>query len=259
MNKLPCSVLTRTYASTLKPRLIMPVTIAPGPPPSRQHPSTTTPQNQTSSFSTTQQYELNRNYIANTNQQHETSYILTLLTDAHTHTSMTGLRNQYFPPKLNKLAAHLTLFHALPGSKLHSHILPQLDSLTSSKAASSTYHASPIEATGPFRMNHGIGISVSERSGQSKAIYQDLVAAWKPFLSKQDLGDGHGGGLKLHFTIMNKADSEEHVRASFDEVKRNFKPVHGMVEGLVLYRYDHGFWRQEQVFRFQHESHAETK
>jgi len=76
-----------------------------------------------------------------TGQDDEEKYILTLLTSHDLHKRMvsylpydarvctvwstyayylwllqTEIRSKYFPKKLNKLAAHLTLFHALPGS-----------------------------------------------------------------------------------------------------------------------------------------------
>ncbi|KAH9810903.1 2'-5' RNA ligase superfamily [Teratosphaeria destructans] len=47
-------------------------------------------------------------------------YVLTLQTNKPHHHRMTQLRDKYFPETINKLEAHLTLFHALPGSKLES-------------------------------------------------------------------------------------------------------------------------------------------
>jgi hypothetical protein len=54
----------------------------------------------------------------------EKVYVLTLLTGKAHHTRMTDVRTKYFPENLNKLDAHLTLFHALPASKLESLVIP---------------------------------------------------------------------------------------------------------------------------------------
>jgi pyruvate/oxaloacetate carboxyltransferase len=43
--------------------------------------------------------------------------ILTLALDATSQAYFNDLRQQYFPPKVNYLAAHLTLFHHLPGGE----------------------------------------------------------------------------------------------------------------------------------------------
>ncbi len=45
-------------------------------------------------------------------------YVLTLRTDVEHHAHIAALRTRYFPPKLNKITSHVTLFHALPHSKL---------------------------------------------------------------------------------------------------------------------------------------------
>ncbi|WP_460504174.1 2'-5' RNA ligase family protein, partial [Hymenobacter agri] len=43
--------------------------------------------------------------------------ILTLALDAASQAYFNDLRTQHFPPKINYLAAHLTLFHHLPGTE----------------------------------------------------------------------------------------------------------------------------------------------
>ena len=44
--------------------------------------------------------------------------ILTLTLDEATQAYFNDLRRQHFPPNINYLAAHLTLFHHLPGADL---------------------------------------------------------------------------------------------------------------------------------------------
>ncbi len=49
-----------------------------------------------------------------------TPLILTLALDDAAQTYFNALRREHFPPKINHLEAHLTLFHHLPGSELEA-------------------------------------------------------------------------------------------------------------------------------------------
>jgi len=171
----------------------------------------------------------------------EQLYVLTFLTSAHHHATMTQLRKEYFPPRINKLDAHLTLFHALPGSKLTSTILPSLSSIASKTSPFS------ILADKPFRLKSGIAIGVSKSQGSedAKVVHRQLQAQWKEFLSQQD-----AGGFRAHYTIMNKVDDEEFIGKAFQEVVEKFKGNEGMVNGLSLYRYDRGYWKHIEDFKF---------
>jgi len=157
---------------------------------------------------------------------------------------MTELRNRYFPKRINKLAAHLTLFHALPGSRLESDILPVLRDVASQTSKFS------ILADKPFRLKKGIAVSVSAQEGGSrgKEIHHALQAPWikGAFLSDQD-----ASGCRLHYTLMNKVDDEAEVAKAYGELNRDWQPDLGTAEGLALWRYDRGFWRWERKFDFQ--------
>ncbi|KAF2215383.1 hypothetical protein CERZMDRAFT_35478 [Cercospora zeae-maydis SCOH1-5] len=188
-------------------------------------------------------------------EEPEPVYVLTLLTTKPLHTRMTALRTHYFPRKINKLAAHLTLFHALPQSQLHEKIIPTLMQITQ------TTPPFRIEVTEPFRLKKGFAISVSRENGgeQARAIHQRLQEAWKEeggggggegWLSEQDAA---GGGGRVHYTLMNKVDDEEEVAKAFEELKGFWKGDGGRAEGLALWRYDRGFWRWEQKFLFRGE------
>ncbi|EME45228.1 hypothetical protein DOTSEDRAFT_71066 [Dothistroma septosporum NZE10] len=156
---------------------------------------------------------------------------------------MTSLRNQYFPKRINKLAAHLTLFHALPESKLTGSIIPLIKTVASSIAPFK------LRADEPFRMKKGFAISVSTQIGgrQAKQIHQQLQQPWKDegFLSVQD-----AGGCRLHYTLMNKVDGETEVAKAFVDVVERWKGDEGVAEGLGLWKYERGFWRWERKFEF---------
>lgn len=177
--------------------------------------------------------------------ENEAVYILTLMTDQAHHERMTALRKRYFPPKLNKLDAHLTLFHALPESKLEGSIIPTIQHVASQTTPFS------VTAKTPGQLGkHGIGIFVPRNSGgdQVREVHSALQESWKRdgWLSTQD-----SGGMKAHYTIMNKVDDESEVQKAFGEVKKAFRADEGLAEGLGLWRYDRGWWRWVQGFYFR--------
>ena len=46
--------------------------------------------------------------------------IMTALFDPHSSDTLEGLRRRYFPAALNRVPAHATLFHHLPGADLRA-------------------------------------------------------------------------------------------------------------------------------------------
>ncbi|KAK5682696.1 hypothetical protein LTS10_005826 [Elasticomyces elasticus] len=170
-------------------------------------------------------------------------YIVTLLTDKPHHDRMTNWRTQYFPKRINKLDAHLTFFHALPGSKLESSIIPVLQDVAAQTSPFS------VRATKPFRLKHGIALSVAKTQGsqQAQGVHRALQQAWLKdgFLSEQDRG-----GCHVHYTIMNKVDDDAEVAKAMEEVQNTFQSDVGTAEGLGLWRYDRGWWRWERRFDF---------
>lgn len=171
-------------------------------------------------------------------------YVLTLLTDRAHNDRMTALRIKYFPKHLNKLDAHLTLFHALPGSKLESSILPLLEDVA---ARTSPFR---VRADVPFRMKKGFAVGIAEGEGgvQGKRLHGVIQGPWKKegWLSTQD-----AGGCRLHYTLMNKVDDGGAVEVAYGELLEQFKGDAGMVEGLALWRYDRGFWKWDRKFAFK--------
>lgn len=154
---------------------------------------------------------------------------------------MTKMREKYFPPRLNRLEAHVTLFHALPESQLEQTIKPVLAEVSKSTAPF------PISAAKPFRLSKGIAIGVPKFKGgdDAREVHGRLKESWKDFLSRQD-----AGGLAAHYTIMNKVDDEAVVQKALSEVEGQWSGCKGTVEGLSLFRYDRGNWVHVQDFHF---------
>jgi len=147
---------------------------------------------------------------------------------------MTALRTQYFPPTLSKLDAHIALFRALPGSHLPT-ITTDIQNLVASQ------HPFPIKATKPFQLGHGVAIHV--HAPEAGEIHERLREKWAGFLSKQDQS------FRAHYTVQNKVEKDNAER-TLQEVRGTFRGEEGGLGGLVLYRYDRGFWRDEREFEF---------
>ena len=189
---------------------------------------------------TAENYERNPDHKPNTTSSTtEETYILALRTDPSHHKALTALRDQYFPPKINKLAAHIALFRALPGSRLEQ-IVSDVAAITSSIAPFAI-------ATGkPFRLAHGVGIEAyTTPQAAVREIWEELKRRWSDFLSKQDLGN-----FRAHYTIQNKVEDEQKVKECMERVKNEFHGSQGTVDGLVLYKYDRGWWKKERCFPF---------
>lgn len=75
-------------------------------------------------------------------------------TDEAHHEAVTALPNRYFPPKLNKLSAHIALFRALPGSELAAIEAAIQD------AVCQRYPFS-ISTGQAFLLSHGVGLEVN--------------------------------------------------------------------------------------------------
>ena len=213
----------------------------------------------------------------------QTSYVLTLLTDpAHNH-CMNSLRKTYFPPQLNKIPAHITLFHALPGSKLESDVLPGIKQIAS---RTPPYR---VRATNPFRLSHGAGIKVTDdidhandsKRGRNmtRIIHAELRKKWGEWLSEQD-----STPPRFHYTVMNKVNNERVIEQALEQLNKSFQrgedvsggkfdhsgknngqqdgegegghhheKLHlvGEVQGLILWRYERGgHWTDPEHFEF---------
>lgn len=164
------------------------------------------------------------------------TYILALNTDKAHQEAMTALRNQYFPPKLNKTSAQIALFRGLPGSELPS-IVSAIQDVVSHQ------HPFPIATGKAVRHTRGVGLEVHVAPAQD--IFQTLKARWQGFLREQDKS------FRPLYVIQNKVEDEKLVQKTFEEVQRNFAGSTGTVTGLKLYVYNGGHWVFQRYYLFQ--------
>ena len=145
------------------------------------------------------------------------------------------MRRAHFPAERNHLAAHLTMFHALP---------PSLESEARHRLGEAARNPPPrAEIAG--LMNLGGGVAYRVVSDDLDAIRADLVDAFRGSLSAQD-----GQGWRPHVTIQNKVPVKV-ARALLDELQRGFAPRPLAIRGLGLHRYLGGPWEGVAKFSFR--------
>jgi hypothetical protein len=163
--------------------------------------------------------------------------ILTLTLDEASQAFFDAQRKKYFPPKINYLGAHLTLFHALPGAEERA-ICDYL-----AEVAASQPTTLPLNVTGLKFMGRGVMYTLS--NAELPALHRRLQQQWQPWLSAQDQQ-----GLRPHITVQNKVDPAV-ARALLLELESGFQPFTVQGTGLALWAYRGGPWEQRQVFPFE--------
>lgn len=145
-------------------------------------------------------------------------------------------RRRYFPPKINYLRAHLTLFHALPGAEENS-ISQHL-----AEVAAAQPGPLPLQVTGLKFMGRGVMYTLT--NPDLPALHRGLQRQWQAWLSAQDQQ-----GLRAHITVQNKVDPAV-ARALHEELAAGFQPFEAQGTGLALWAYKGGPWELRQRFPF---------
>lgn len=182
---------------------------------------------------------------ATTTTHDQPVYVLTLTTTPSLTDPLTALRRSHFPRRLpgHQHPAHLTLFHALPGSELHA-----VTSALAELCAAQREGALALATGEAFRMRRGVGISVAGGGGKKAAVrlHAELQRRWWAFLSPQDRRP-----WRPHWTVQNKAAGEAAVDAAMEDVRDGFRGAEGLATGCALWRYEEdGGWAFEREFDF---------
>lgn len=162
--------------------------------------------------------------------------ILTLTLDAASQAFFDEQRKRYFPPKINYLSAHLTLFHALPGAE-EAAITADLEG-----AAAAQPGPLPLRTTGLKFMGRGVLYALD--NPDLPALHRRLQQQWQPWLTAQD-----AQGLRPHITVQNKVDPTV-ARALLAELSAGFEPFAVAGTGLALWAYRGGPWERRRLFPF---------
>ena len=157
--------------------------------------------------------------------------ILTLTLDAASQAFFDEQRRLHFPPERNYLAAHLTLFHALPGEH---------------EAAIAAYLAGQAAATPALPLAvaglkfSGRGVMYSLENPALRPLHRRWQQHWQPWLTPQDQQ-----GLHPHITVQNKVEPAV-ARALHTELAAAFQPFEVLGMGLALWAYLGGPWQLRQ-------------
>ena len=163
--------------------------------------------------------------------------IVTLQMDVEAAARFTRLRRAYFPAHRNWLAAHVTLFHALPVASIDK-VLADCAELAGATAA--------------FRMQVdrvlflGRGVAYGLSSTEGVRLRGTLANRWDALLGRQD----RAWQGRLHVTVQNKVEPVA-ARALYDELQQKFVPEDIVASGLDVWYYVGGPWRPAATFAFQ--------
>ena len=162
--------------------------------------------------------------------------ILTLTLDEASQAFFDEQRRRYFPPKINYLSAHLTLFHALPGAE-EAALSAQL-----AEVAAAQPGPLPLQVSGLKFMGRGVMYTLD--NPDLPALHRRLQRQWQAWLSAQDQQ-----GLRPHITVQNKVDPDV-ARALHAELASGFQAFEAQGTGLALWAYKGGPWELRRRFAF---------
>ncbi|HEY9733866.1 MAG TPA: 2'-5' RNA ligase family protein [Drouetiella sp.] len=162
------------------------------------------------------------------------SCVLTLAMDETAQQHFESLRQQWFPKELNRVPAHITLFHKLPESEDTIEALHSVSKLTQ-----------------PFSMRVaevrliGKGVAYFVESRQLMSIHGELSTLFQDSLIKQDQQK-----FRPHVVVQNKVTPDE-ARKTLQTLETNFAPWNCTAVGLDFWRYIEGDWLPLMRFAFQ--------
>ncbi len=145
------------------------------------------------------------------------------------------LRRQFYPAERNRVAAHLTMFHALP---------PSLEDEARHRLARAA-RAKPPQAVIAGLMDLGGGVAFRVVSEDLDRIRGELAECFHGMLGAQD-----SGGWRPHVTIQNKV-SDRDARQLLGTLQAGFQPQPLGISGLGLHRYLGGPWDSLQAWPFR--------
>ena len=162
--------------------------------------------------------------------------ILTAQLPKDLHHWATSLRTKHFPPERNYLEAHVTLFHALPGS---------CENEASDLCARLASEYAPVDAQliGVMSLGRGTAIKLS-----SEAMLRLRANIADHFHGMQTQQDQHAP--RLHVTIQNKVAPTEAKKLQA-ALEGTVQPRYFAFRGLELFRYLGGPWEPIRAFPFR--------
>ena len=163
--------------------------------------------------------------------------ILTIRMDPLSQAWFDDLRQKHFPPELNQIAAHLTLFHKLPGTDAARWAIEQISAQTP---------PFPMHITGLQSLGRGVAYKLA--APQLSAVHASLAAAFR-----DDLGSQDKQGFRPHVVVQNKTSTKA-ARTLLDQLQATFAPRTAEALGLDWWEYLGGPWHPLAYFPFTQKS-----
>ena len=146
------------------------------------------------------------------------------------------LRRAHYPAERNRVAAHVTLFHALP---------PSCEAELRDALAGAARDNPPVPARLEGVTSLGGGTALRIASPGLLALREDLAERFRGLLTAQDQA-----APRLHVTVQNKV-SEKAARALQAELAATIEPRDFRFRGLALHRYRGGPWQPLKRWSFR--------
>jgi 2'-5' RNA ligase len=164
----------------------------------------------------------------------ERPLVLTLRLDEATQARFDRERADHFPAGRTAVGAHVTLFHALPGSSQ-----PDVEDALAGQQRRATF---AVEVTEPYSLGRGVAYGL--RSPELDVLHRELADRWRPRLTPQDRQR-----FRAHVTVQNKVTAEV-ARSTLARLRAAYRPTVATGRGLELWRYDGGPWTLLRRFDF---------
>ena len=159
--------------------------------------------------------------------------MLTLALDDESQQRFEQLRQQHFPPELNRIPAHLTLFHLLPEAEEVTSALEE----TASKQQRFPMRVAELRSIGR-------GVAFFLDAPPAKRLHRELSARFDAHLNNQDRQ-----GFRPHVVAQNKV-TPQRAKETLALLQAGFQPWTCEAVGLDLWRYLGGPWQFLRRFEF---------
>lgn len=152
--------------------------------------------------------------------------MLTLAVDDRSQAAWDELRERWFPPGRLVVGAHLTLFHALPGSRE--------DDVVADVRSATAIPPFPLHVDGLRFLGRGVALRV--HAPRLDRLHDRLRRRWRPWLTPQD-----NQPLSAHVTVQNKVPPEQ-ARRTLALLEEAFEPWEAIATGVDVWHYEGGPW-----------------
>lgn len=161
--------------------------------------------------------------------------IVTAQADAATAARFDAWRRAHYPAQLNRVPAHITLFHSLPPAERES-----VEDLLAERC----WELDPFDARAVGLAGMGRGVAIAIDAPALVRLRAELARQWSRWLTPQDRRP-----LAPHVTIQNKVPPSK-ARHTLQALEPLFEPFPFTIEALRVWRYKGGPWERVATFPF---------